>query len=152
MPGLSPEQMAFLRVFVVSRGNLSDVERTLGISYPTVRAKLDDLIDAVTRAPIPAVPAIPVVPAIPAVPPISAVAATPGVPATPAAPPLAFASRREVLTAIASGQLSAAQGAHLLKQLAAGAPAAPPPPPSRENEPSEPERDAPQDQQRSSEE
>lgn len=43
---LNPEQQAFLRLFVMSRGNLSDVERSLGVSYPTVRAKLDDLIAA----------------------------------------------------------------------------------------------------------
>ncbi|MCO5175934.1 MAG: DUF2089 domain-containing protein [Thermomicrobiales bacterium] len=46
---LSQEQQAFLRLFVMSRGNLSDVERSLGVSYPTVRAKLDDLIAAFTE-------------------------------------------------------------------------------------------------------
>lgn len=46
---LNPEQQAFLRLFVMSRGNLSDVERSLGVSYPTVRAKLDDLIAAFTE-------------------------------------------------------------------------------------------------------
>lgn len=46
---LLPEQQAFLRLFVMSRGNLSDVERSLGVSYPTVRAKLDDLIAAFTE-------------------------------------------------------------------------------------------------------
>ena len=44
---LNSEQQAFLRLFVMSRGNLSDVERALGVSYPTVRAKLDDLISKV---------------------------------------------------------------------------------------------------------
>ena len=43
---LSEDQLAFLRLFVTSRGNLSDIERTLGVSYPTVRSKLDDLIGA----------------------------------------------------------------------------------------------------------
>ncbi len=43
---LTGEQEAFLRLFVLSRGNLSDVERSLGVSYPTVRGKLDDLIAA----------------------------------------------------------------------------------------------------------
>ncbi len=42
--GLSEEQSAFLRVFVTSRGNLSEVEKRLGVSYPTVRAKLDEVI------------------------------------------------------------------------------------------------------------
>ncbi|MFW6075807.1 MAG: DUF2089 domain-containing protein [Chloroflexota bacterium] len=45
---LSSDQLAFLHLFVTSRGNLSDVERSLGVSYPTVRAKLDDLIAALS--------------------------------------------------------------------------------------------------------
>src|SRR5438094_2189927 len=48
---LSPDQVAFLRLFVTSRGNLSDIERSLGVSYPTVRAKLDDLIAALAGEP-----------------------------------------------------------------------------------------------------
>lgn len=42
---LTEEQMAFLKVFVVSRGNLKEIERILGISYPTVRSKLDQLVE-----------------------------------------------------------------------------------------------------------
>jgi hypothetical protein len=38
---LSADQEAFLALFVRSRGNLSEVERALGVSYPTVRAKLE---------------------------------------------------------------------------------------------------------------
>jgi hypothetical protein len=56
---LTAEQMTFLLLFVRSRGNLSDVERTLGVSYPTVRAKLDDLIAALDepRATVASAPA-----------------------------------------------------------------------------------------------
>ncbi len=43
---LSPDQQAFLALFVRSRGNLSEVERALGVSYPTVRAKLEEVIAA----------------------------------------------------------------------------------------------------------
>ncbi len=43
---LTEEQLAFLKVFVVSRGNLKEIERILGISYPTVRSKLDQLVEA----------------------------------------------------------------------------------------------------------
>lgn len=46
---LNDEQLAFLRLFVTSRGNLSDIERSLGVSYPTVRSKLDDLIAALSE-------------------------------------------------------------------------------------------------------
>src|SRR5438128_1999701 len=38
---LPPEQLKFLALFLRCRGNLRDVERTLGLSYPTVRARLD---------------------------------------------------------------------------------------------------------------
>jgi hypothetical protein len=41
---LSEEQSTFLRIFLTSRGNLSEVEKRLGVSYPTVRAKLDEVI------------------------------------------------------------------------------------------------------------
>jgi len=47
---LNDDQLAFLHLFVTSRGNMSDVERSLGVSYPTVRAKLDDLIAALEPA------------------------------------------------------------------------------------------------------
>ena len=43
---LSADQQAFLALFVRSRGNLSEVERALGVSYPTVRAKLEEIIAA----------------------------------------------------------------------------------------------------------
>ena len=43
---LPAEQLAFLRLFVSRRGNLREVEREMGVSYPTVRARLDDLLQA----------------------------------------------------------------------------------------------------------
>jgi hypothetical protein len=45
---LSDEQSTFLRIFLTSRGNLSEVEKRLGVSYPTVRAKLDEVIARVS--------------------------------------------------------------------------------------------------------
>ncbi len=42
---LTDEQSTFLRLFVLSRGNLTEVEKRLGVSYPTVRAKLDEVIE-----------------------------------------------------------------------------------------------------------
>ena len=41
---LNIEQLCFIEVFLKSRGNIKDVEKELGISYPTVRAKLDEVI------------------------------------------------------------------------------------------------------------
>jgi hypothetical protein len=43
---LSPEQLDFLEVFIRARGSFKDVERELGISYPTVRSRLDAVIRA----------------------------------------------------------------------------------------------------------
>jgi hypothetical protein len=43
---LSREQFALLESFLRSRGNLKEMERELGISYPTVRARVDALLRA----------------------------------------------------------------------------------------------------------
>jgi hypothetical protein len=48
---LKGEQLAFLEVFVKNRGIIKDVEAELGISYPTVRARLDDVIKTLGFAP-----------------------------------------------------------------------------------------------------
>lgn len=41
---LSEEQVRFLRVFLKSRGNLSEVQKVLGISYPTAKSRLDEIV------------------------------------------------------------------------------------------------------------
>ncbi len=43
---LSTEHREFIEVFIRCRGNIKDVERELGISYPTVRRRLDNVIRA----------------------------------------------------------------------------------------------------------
>ena len=43
---LSPDHQDFLEAFVKSRGNVKEMERELGISYWTIRSKLNDLIKA----------------------------------------------------------------------------------------------------------
>jgi hypothetical protein len=48
---LSPEQHEFLTVFLKNRGVIKDVEAELGISYPTVRGRLDDVIRSLGLAP-----------------------------------------------------------------------------------------------------
>lgn len=45
---LSEQQLEFVKTFVLSRGNIREVESRLGISYPTVRAKLDEAIAAIS--------------------------------------------------------------------------------------------------------
>lgn len=44
--GLTAEQKHFVEVFLKSRGNIKEVERELGISYPTVRGRLDNVLEA----------------------------------------------------------------------------------------------------------
>ncbi len=43
---LTGAQIDFVEVFIKNRGIIREVERELGVSYPTVRARLDDVIAA----------------------------------------------------------------------------------------------------------
>lgn len=43
---LSREHLVFVEVFLKARGNIKEVERELGISYPTVRGRLDAVLEA----------------------------------------------------------------------------------------------------------
>ncbi len=44
LAALDESQLSFVITFLESRGNISDVERKLGISYPTVRSRLDRVV------------------------------------------------------------------------------------------------------------
>jgi len=46
---LSDGHYDFIRTFVLSRGNIKEVESRMGISYPTVRNKLDEVIRALSE-------------------------------------------------------------------------------------------------------
>lgn len=48
---LTKEQLALLESFLRSRGNLRDMERELGISYPTVRSRVEALVRALGFGP-----------------------------------------------------------------------------------------------------
>jgi hypothetical protein len=43
---LSEDQKLFLDAFIKSRGNIKEVEKELGISYPTVKNRLEDVATA----------------------------------------------------------------------------------------------------------
>jgi hypothetical protein len=43
---LNRAQLDFVEVFLKNRGVIREVERELGVSYPTVRARLDEVIEA----------------------------------------------------------------------------------------------------------
>jgi len=47
---LTPEQKSFAETFIKNKGNIRDMERELGISYPTVRGRLEALIRALGYA------------------------------------------------------------------------------------------------------
>ena len=85
---LSDDQLAFLHLFVTSRGNMSDVERSLGVSYPTVRAKLDDLIAALESEE-----------------------------ETPEAAPAGALSRSEVMARVSRGELSVDEAMSMLASM-----------------------------------
>jgi hypothetical protein len=89
--GLSEEQSTFLRIFLASRGNLSEVEKRLGVSYPTVRAKLDEVIARLGALE----------------------------PAPPQPPSQASddSERRAILDAVARGEISAAEGVARIRAL-----------------------------------
>lgn len=43
---LSNEQKNFVEIFLKNRGNIREIEKELGISYPTVRSRLENIIEA----------------------------------------------------------------------------------------------------------
>ena len=48
----SNDQLTFIRAFLKARGNLSELEKVLGVSYPTIRNKLDEIISLLDRTEI----------------------------------------------------------------------------------------------------
>jgi hypothetical protein len=95
---LSEDQMAFVRVFLLARGNLTEVERTLGISYPTIRNKLDEINSALSEA-------------------SQAKAATPQIELPAVQKPAGSEDdRREILKKVASGQFTPAEALEQLQK------------------------------------
>lgn len=43
---LDKEKLYFAEIFIKNRGNIKEIEKELGISYPTVRKLLDEVINA----------------------------------------------------------------------------------------------------------
>ena len=48
---LEPGDRALLELFLLSRGNMKEVERRLGVSYPTARARVDAMIERLALRP-----------------------------------------------------------------------------------------------------
>ncbi len=105
---LSREQFALLESFLRSKGNLKEMERELGISYPTVRARVEALLRALGLDDDTAVDDEPAEPA-----PLDAAG-----PAGAAAKALDLAAaRREVLERLARHEIDAASAAAELRAM-----------------------------------
>src|SRR5438034_1433135 len=136
LQALTPEQVQFVETFIKNRGKIKDVENELGISYPTVVARLNEVVAAMgyevnesdlgevdryeyyqaqvlkpqpgnPRPPAPHVPA-PYTPATPPMPPM---------PPMPPFPPMPAGTRsklnpeqqKQILDELASGDISLAE-------------------------------------------
>lgn len=105
---LSHEQAALLESFLRSRGNLRDMERELGISYPTVRARVDALVRALGLGPSDEG----------ATDFASAAAASTDVSSGPTEPPSAVAAaRREILERLSRHEIDADAAASAIRDL-----------------------------------
>jgi len=45
---LNEEQIEFIKIFLVSHGSIKEVEKQLGISYPTVKNRLSEIVKVIT--------------------------------------------------------------------------------------------------------
>jgi hypothetical protein len=94
---LTREQLTLLESFLRSRGNLREMERELGISYPTVRSRVEALVRALGFGPRPDDDATDET----------------GIAATPAA----GRTRDEILQALARHEMSAEDAASAIRAL-----------------------------------
>ena len=85
---LTDDQLTFVRAFLRVRGNLSEMEKVLGVSYPTIRNKLEEINQTLERAEQTPVIALP-----------------------------SNNERSAILNKVAAGELDAAQALELLKDL-----------------------------------
>lgn len=90
---LNREQQEFVQVFIKCRGNIKEVERELGISYPTVRGRLDNVIAALGYR------------------------VEPGEPVVAADTQAKAGRRKEILEALNRGELTPEEAVKQLKQL-----------------------------------
>ncbi len=99
---LTLDQLTFIRQFLRVRGNLTELEKVLGVSYPTIRNKLDEINLALDRSePTP-----------------SAAPAAEAAPAESADP--AEQLRQAILRQVAAGELTATEGVQRLRALQGG--------------------------------
>ncbi len=98
---LMPEQRYFVEVFLLCEGKLNCVQDELGISYPTVRNRLDEIIRALKRERDAATPPIPHPPA----------------PPMPPARTVDVAQHQEILDRLARQEISLEEALQLLEKI-----------------------------------
>lgn len=96
---LNPAEHDLLRVFLSSRGNLREVEKHLGVSYPTARARFDAVLERLGMLPENG----------PSTPPSEE-------PETQE-PPATASAQEQILARVASGEISAEVAAELITNL-----------------------------------
>ena len=95
--GLDTAELDLLQVFLSSRGNLREVEKHLGVSYPTARARLDAVVDKLGFTTSGEAPG--------------------GDDIEPDEPTQEFSPQEQILARVASGEISADMAATLLAGL-----------------------------------
>lgn len=108
---LTREQLALLESFLRARGNLRDMERELGISYPTVRNRLEALVRALGLASPEA-----------DVPEGAATSETAGPPSAAGVADATARARRRILERLAAHEIDASAAASAIRALERGAP------------------------------
>jgi hypothetical protein len=111
---LSREQLALLESFLRSRGNLREMERELGISYPTVRNRVEALVRALGLADEDAPP---ILESDQPEPLVGAEGEVDGATLTKGEVAM---RRQEILEALAAGRMDAADAATQIRELGKG--------------------------------
>ena len=140
LQALTAEQVQFVETFMKCKGKIKDVEGELGISYPTVVARLNEVVRAMgfevdegdlsdvdqyeyyqARVLSPQVPPRPTIPA-PNVPAPPAPLAPPGphIPPMPGASKANSERRQQVLDDLAEGKITASEALERINQLQKG--------------------------------
>ncbi|HEX8220749.1 MAG TPA: DUF2089 domain-containing protein [Chloroflexia bacterium] len=138
---LTAEQVQFVETFMKCKGKIKDVEGELGISYPTVVARLNEVVRAMgfevdegdlsdvdqyeyyqARVLSPQMPARPAAPSVPAPPaPLAPIAPpAPHVPPMPGASKANSERRQQVLDDLAEGKITASEALEKINQLQKG--------------------------------
>lgn len=122
LQALTPEHIQFIEIFIKCKGKIKDVEAELGVSYPTVVSRLNEVVKAMgyevdendtsdvdqfefyqAQMLNPRAPRAPMAPPAP-----------PMAPGVPARPKLSPERRQQVLDDLANGKIGAAEAMEIL--------------------------------------